>query len=182
MSETIKNLKKEFFHYKSLGDRTFEQLNQDQMTWKSSSGCSSISQIVKHMNGNMLSRWTDFMTSDGEKIWRNRDDEFIETLKTKKTILQSWEEGWCCFFDAIDALEEEDLKKEVFIRNMGQTVLAALNRQLAHYAYHVGQIVFLGKTLTNENWKTLSIPYGESEGYNRKKFSKPKRTSHFTDE
>lgn len=181
MPDVINTMKKEFFHYKSLGDRTFEQLDEDQLNWKSSTDSSSIGQIVKHMNGNMISRWTDFLTSDGEKTWRKRDDEFIETLKTKEDIHQSWEAGWCCFFDALNALKEEDLVKEVFIRNMGQTVQAALNRQLAHYAYHVGQIVFIGKTLKNENWKSLSIPFGKSKGYNDEKFSKPKRTSHFTE-
>ena len=182
MSEVIKNIQKEFYHYKALGDRTFEQLDTDQMNWKSSSESSSIGQIVKHMNGNMLSRWTDFLCSDGEKEWRNRDDEFIDTLKTKETILNVWESGWCCLFDAMDTLKEEDLSTEVFIRNMGQTVQAALHRQLAHYAYHVGQIVFIGKTVTNENWKSLSIPFGKSEEYNQGKFAKPKRTSHFTDD
>ena len=95
----------------------------------------------------MLSRWTDFLNSDGEKNWRNRDDEFKHPLTTKEVIIESWEIGWRCLFDAIEALKEKDLKKEVFIRNMGQTVQEALNRQLGHYAYHVGQIVFIGKTI-----------------------------------
>lgn len=182
MSQVIKNIQKEFYHYKALGDRTFEQLDVDQMNWKSSSESSSIGQIVKHMNGNMLSRWTDFLRSDGEKEWRKRDDEFIDTLKTKEAILNAWESGWCCLFDALDSLKDEDLIKEIFIRNMGQTVQAALQRQLAHYAYHVGQIVFIGKTVTNENWDSLLIPFGKSEEYNQGKFAKPKRTSHFTDD
>lgn len=174
MSQVIKNIQKEFYHYKALGDRTFEQLDVGQMNWKSSSESSSIGQIVKHMNGNMLSRWTDFLRSDGEKEWRKRDDEFIDTLKTKEAILNAWESGWCCLFDALDSLKDEDLIKEIFIRNMGQTVQEALHRQLAHYAYHVGQIVFIGKTVTNENWDSLSIPFGKSEEYNQGKFAKPK--------
>ena len=174
MSQVIKNIQKEFYHYKALGDRTFEQLDVDQMNWKSSSESSSIGQIVKHMNGNMLSRWTDFLRSDGEKEWRKRDDEFIDTLKTKEAILNAWESGWCCLFDALDSVKDEDLIKEIFIRNMGQTVQEALHRQLAHYAYHVGQIVFIGKTVTNENWDSLSIPFGKSEEYNQGKFAKPK--------
>jgi hypothetical protein len=182
MSQVIKNIQKEFYHYKALGDRTFEQLDVDQMNWKSSSESSSIGQIVKHMNGNMLSRWTDFLRSDGEKEWRKRDDEFIDTLKTKEAILNAWESGWCCLFDALDSVKDEDLIKEIFIRNMGQTVQEALHRQLAHYAYHVGQIVFIGKTVTNENWDSLSIPFGKSEEYNQGKFAKPKRTSHFIDD
>jgi hypothetical protein len=110
------------------------------------------------------------------------DDEFKHPLTTKEVIIESWETGWRCLFDAIEALKEKDLKKEVFIRNMGLTVQEALNRQLGHYAYHVGQIVFIGKTLKNKNWKSLSIPYGKSEEYNSNKFSKPKRTSHFTED
>ena len=182
MYQVIENIQKEFYHYKALGDHTFEQLNTDQMNWKCSSESSNIGQIVKHMNGNMLSRWTDFLCSDGEREWRNRDDEFIDTLKTKEIILNVWESGWCCLFDAMDALKDEDLSKEVFIRNMVQTVQAALHRQLAHYAYHVGQIVFIGKTVTNENWKSLSIPFGKSKEYNQGKFAKPKRTSHFNND
>ena len=131
------------------------------------------------MNRNMLSRWTDFLRSDGEKEWRKRDDEFIDTLKTKEAILNAWESGWCCLFDALYSLKDEDLIKEIFIRNMGQTVQVALHRQLGHYAYHVGQIVFIGKTITNENWDSLSIPFGKSEEYNQGKFAKPKRTSCF---
>ena len=181
MYQVIKNLQKEFYHYKALGDRTFEQLDTDQMNWKGSSESSIIGQIVKHMNGNMLSRWTDFLHSDGEKEWRKRDNEFIDTLKTKKTILASWEAGWCCLFNAMDTLKDEDLSKEVFVRNMGQTVLAALHRQLAHYAYHIVQIVFIGKTIKNSDWNCLSIPHGSSKKYNQEKFSKPKRTAHFSD-
>ena len=100
------------------------------------------------------------------KKWRNRHDEFINTLKTKETILNAWESGWCYLFEALDTLKDEDLIKEIFIRNMGQTVQVALHRQLGHYAYHVGQIVFIGKTITNENWDSLSIPFGKSEEYN----------------
>ena len=179
MSQVIKNIQKEFYHYKALGDRTFEQLDAGQMNWKSSSESIIIGQIVKHMNGNILSRWTDFLRSDGEKEWRNRHDEFINTLKTKETILNTWESGWCCLFEALDTLKDENLIKEIFIRNMGKSVQAALHRQLAHYAYHVGQIVFIGKTITNENWDSLSIPFGKSEEYNQGKFAKPKRTSCF---
>ena len=179
MSQVIKNIQKEFYHYKALGDRTFEQLDAGQMNWKSSSESIIIGQIVKHMNGNILSRWTDFLRSDGEKEWRNRHDEFINTLKTKETILNAWESGWCCLFEALDTLKDEDLIKEIFIRNMGKSVQAALHRQLAHYAYHVGQIVFIGNAVTNENWDSLSIPFGKSEEYNQGKFAKPKRTSCF---
>ena len=179
MSQVIKNIQKEFYHYKALGDRTFEQLDAGQMNWKSSSESIIIGQIVKHMNGNMLSRWTDFLRSDGEKEWRNRHDEFINTLKTKETILNAWESGWCCLFEALDTLKDENLIKEIFIRNMGKSVQAALHRQLAHYAYHVGQIVFIGNAVTNENWDSLSIPFGKSEEYNEGKFAKPKRTPYF---
>ena len=182
MSKEIKNIQKEFFHYKSLGDLTFIQLNEKQILWKPNSNSSSIGLIIKHLHGNMKSRWTNFLNSDGEKKWRKRDQEFIEPKKNKKELLQLWESGWSCLFDTLDSLSQKDLEKEVFIRNMGQTVRAAIDRQLCHYAYHVGQIVFIGKMITNENWKSLSIPLGESEGYNKERFSKPKRTSHFSED
>ena len=182
MSKEIKNIQKEFFHYKSLGDLTFIQLNEKQILWKPNSNSSSIGLIIKHLHGNMKSRWTDFLNSDGEKKWRKRDQEFIEPKKNKKELLQLWESDWSCLFDALDSLSQKDLEKEVFIRNMGQTVRAAIDRQLCHYAYHVGQIVFIGKMITNENWKSLSIRFGESEAYNKERFSKPKRTSHFSED
>ena len=138
--------------------------------------------IVKHLNGNMVSRWTDFLTTDGEKEWRKRDEEFDNDIKTKTELLVKWNEGWQCVFDAINPLTEKDLERKIYIRNMGHSIAEAINRQLAHYPYHIGQIVFIGKIIQNEKWESLSIAKGKSKAYNAEKFSKPKRKEHFTDD
>lgn len=172
---------KQFQYYKMLGDKTFTQLANEDLFWQYNEESNSVATIVKHLWGNMLSRWTDFLNSDGEKEWRNRDAEFENDLQTREEMLQKWEEGWNSLFDALNSLKEEDLDKIIYIRNQGHTVLEAINRQLAHYSYHVGQIVFLGK-MRVEKWDSLSIPKNNSQKYNIEKFSKPKEKSHFTDE
>src|SRR3954466_298804 len=121
----------------------------------------------------MLSRWTDFLTSDGEKEWRDRDGEFENDIRTKAELLSKWNEGWKCLLDTLNSLEEEDLEKTIYIRNQGHSVMEAINRQLAHYPYHVGQIVFIGK-MAAKKWNSLSIPRGNSKQFNDDKFSKPK--------
>jgi len=176
------SIKKQFEYYKSLGEKTIAQLPDEKLSWQFNKESNSIAVIIKHLWGNMLSRWTDLFTTDGEKPWRERDAEFDNDINTKEELMAKWDEGWKCLFDSIDSLKEEDLQKEVFIRNMGQTVTEALNRQLAHYAYHVGQIVFIGKMICNEGWISLSIPRGGSKTYNEEKFSTPKHKEHFTDE
>src|SRR5215475_9037046 len=129
----------------------------------------SVAVVIKHLAGNMRSRFTDFLTTDGEKPDRHRDQEFELTAKTKRAeIMQWWEQGWACVFAALDSLTPEDVMRTVYIRNEPHTVLQAINRQLAHYAYHVGQIVFLAKHLRSSDWKTLSVPRGQSEEFNRK--------------
>jgi len=130
----------------------------------------------------MLSRWTDFLTSDGEKEWRNREEEFINDIKTKSELLAMWEKGWDCLFNALNSISSSDLSKIIYIRNQGHTVMEAINRQLAHYPYHIGQIVFIGKMLTNNQWNSLSIPRGNSQAYNADKFSQAKQKQHFTDQ
>jgi hypothetical protein len=130
----------------------------------------------------MLSRWTNFLTTDGEKEWRNREREFEGEIESKTQLLEIWNKGWNCLFDTLDSISDEDLGKIIYIRNQGHTVMEAINRQLAHYPYHVGQIVFIGKMLLDENWLTLSIARGKSSTYNAEKFSKEKQKGHFTDE
>ena len=174
--------RKQFEYYKMLGDKTFAQLTEEQLFWQFNNESNSISTIVKHLWGNMLSRWTDFLTSDGEKEWRNRDAEFDNDIYNRQELLDKWNAGWTCLFEALDSLKEEDLQKEIYIRNMGHSVVEAINRQLAHYPYHIGQIVFIGKMVCDANWTSLSIPKGNSNAYNADKFSKPKRKEHFTNE
>jgi len=181
-NDYLTSVKKQFAYYKSLGEKTFEQLTDEQLYWQYNPESNSIAMIVKHMSGNMISRWTDIFTTDGEKPTRNREAEFTPSTPTRQTITETWEQGWQCLFDTLDKLTADDLGKIIYIRNQGHTVMEAINRQLAHYPYHAGQIVFLGKMLCNENWHSLSIPRGQSENYNADKFAKEKRKAHFTDE
>lgn len=182
MSSYLESVKKQFEYYKSLGDKTFAQLDDKALFWQPNEESNSVAIIVNHVVGNMLSRWTDFLTADGEKEWRNRDREFEDIIKTREELVEAWEKGWACLFNAINPLEDKDLEQIIYIRNMGHTVTEAINRQLAHYSYHIGQIVFLGKLAQNEDWTSLSIPKGKSTEYNKEKFSKPKRKEHFTDD
>ncbi len=181
-SNYLDSVKKQFEYYKSLGDKTFEQLPDNALFWQYNEESNSIAIIVKHLWGNMLSRWTDFLTTDGEKDNRNRDSEFENDIKSRTDLLEKWNTGWTCLFSALNDLTENDLDKIIYIRNQGHTVLEAINRQLAHYPYHVGQIVFIGKMIANNNWKSLSIPKGNSKVYNDEKFSQPKHQEHFTEE
>ncbi|MFN3848250.1 MAG: DUF1572 domain-containing protein [Spirosomataceae bacterium] len=178
----LESARKQFEYYKMLGDKTFTQLSEEQLFWQFNEESNSIAMIVKHLWGNMLSRWTDFLTSDGEKEWRNREAEFENDMQSREELLTKWKDGWNCLFTAIDTLNEDDLQKIIYIRNQGHSVMEAINRQLAHYPYHVGQIVFIGKMLCDENWTSLSIPKGKSQDFNAEKFSQPKERTHFTDE
>lgn len=153
-------------YYKDLGDKTFEQLNDWDFHYRPNEETNSIAILIQHMAGNMLSRWTNFLKEDGEKDWRNRDAEFEKADQSKAELLVIWEEGWDCFFSALTSLKKKDLKKTVTIRKEELTVVDAINRQLAHYPYHIGQIIFIAKTIKNKNWKNLSIPKGESGTYN----------------
>lgn len=173
---------KQFEYYKMLGDKTMAQIPDEKLFWQYNQESNSIAIIVNHLSGNMLSRWTDFLTSDGEKEWRNRDAEFENENKTKEEVLQKWNDGWNCFLTTLKSLQEDDLSKIIYIRNEGHTVIEAINRQLAHYPYHVGQMVFIGKIISNEKWISLSIPKGNSNSFNAEKFSKQKHRQHFTDE
>lgn len=178
----LTSIRKQFEYYKMLGTKTMIQVPDDQLFWQYHDDSNSMAIMVKHMWGNMLSRWTDFLTADGEKQWRKREEEFESDIRSREEIEQQWNEGWDCLFQAIDPLTDEDLGKIIYIRNQGHTVTEAINRQLAHYAYHVGQMVFLGKMICGATWQSLSIPKGGSQSFNEEKFSKPKGKAHFTDE
>ncbi len=182
MNSYIISIIKQFEYYKMFGDKTFEQIESKDIQWQYNSESNSISIIVKHIVGNMLSRWTNFLTEDGEKEWRLRDTEFEFSYFSKEDMIIAWEKGWECLFNAIKPLQTDDLERVIYIRNQGHTVTEAINRQLAHYSYHIGQIVFLGKMIKGNDWKSLSIPKGESSTYNKDKFSKDKGKRHFTDD
>ncbi len=178
----LSSITKQFHYYKSLGDKTFIQLTEEELFWQSDVEANSIAIIVKHIVGNMLSRWTNFLNEDGEKSWRKRDDEFVNSFSTREHVLIAWQQGWECLFAALDLVNEENLEDIVYIRNQGHTVTEALNRQLSHYSYHVGQIVFIGRMLKKDTWKSLSIPKNTSNTYNLDKFGKEKGRRHFTDD
>ncbi len=161
----LKDAIKRVQYYKELGDKTFEQVTEEAIFYQPSTESNSIAVIVQHMYGNMLSRWTNFLTEDGEKEWRRRDAEFDETHSTKTHILSLWNDGWKCFLEALESLTPEDLTKTITIRTERLSVYDAILRQLAHYPYHVGQIVYLGRLSKNEEWKSLSIPKGNSAVY-----------------
>ena len=178
----LESVKKQMLYYKTIAEKAMEQLEVEQLFISVNENTNSIATIVRHMSGNMLSRWTDFLTTDGEKKWRKRDEEFENTIQTREELLNIWNEGWNCFFSAINDLQPDDLSRIIYIRNEGQTALDAINRQLAHYPYHIGQIVFYAKMLKKEEWNSLSIPKNKSKDYNADKFSKDKSLKHFTDD
>jgi Protein of unknown function (DUF1572) len=161
----LKVVIKRFESVKSLGDKTIDQLSEEDIFWTYNSDSNSAAIIVKHMSGNMVSRWTDFLTSDGEKDFRNRDEEFINDLSSKSEVTMAWDKGWKTLMNALTDLKEQDLLKTVTIRGERHLVIDAVERQLAHYAYHVGQLVYIGKQVKYDEWESLSIPKGKSEDY-----------------
>lgn len=169
-----------FEYYKGLADKAVAQLPDDAL-FARHGAANSIAIIVQHLAGNMQSRFSDFLTTDGEKPWRNRDAEFETQNPSRAMLLEQWESGWKLLLDTLRSLSEADLSKTVFIRNEGHSVPDAILRQLAHYSYHVGQIVHSTKLLLNdENWNSLTIPKGASGDYNAAKFAQPKTDRHFT--
>lgn len=155
-----------FAHYKKMGEAAMAQVSDADLVTALDPEMNSIALIVKHVAGNMRSRWKGFPEADGEKPDRNRDTEFEAPPATRAELMKLWEDGWACIFTALDPLTDADLSRDTFIRNERHSVLQAINRQLAHYSYHVGQIVFLAKHLQSENWKSLSVPRGHSAGFN----------------
>jgi uncharacterized damage-inducible protein DinB len=170
-----------FTYYKQLAEKAMAQLTDEEVLYQPNAASNSIALIVHHMSGNMRSRFTDFLTSDGEKSWRNRDAEFEQSYATKAEMMEAWEAGWKCVFDSLLALTPADLTQIIYIRNEEHTVVDAIQRQLAHYSYHVGQIVYQAKLLKNEQFVSLSIPKGQSEHFNQKKFDAPRERKHPTD-
>ncbi|HLS36277.1 MAG TPA: DUF1572 family protein, partial [Bacillota bacterium] len=152
-----------------------EQLTFNDLTWRLNETSNNIAILVKHISGNMVSRWTDFLTSDGEKSYRRRDDEFIDDFTTKEEIINIWEQGWEVFLNTLDGLTEDNLLEEITIRAEKHTVIQAIERQMFHYSYHVGQIVFIAKQVKDEEWQTLSIPKGKSAEYLQEKLKEHKR-------
>ena len=183
-SSYLASISERFRFYKNLGEDALEQIPDNQLHWQVNETGNSVYLIVKHISGNMVSRFTDFLTTDGEKSWRNRDKEFEYESEfeneferegekeVRKKMIHIWDEGWDCLFKNLSTVNDTDLERTVYIRKEPHTVVEALNRQLGHYAYHIGQLVFLGKMICGKDWKSLSIPKGQSEAFNREMFSK----------
>ena len=183
----ISSSKQQFQYYKSLADKSINSLSDEEFfgvnyAHLSSNETNSVAVIVKHIAGNMKSRWTDPFHTDGEKEWRHRELEFRDEDWSREQIITYWDEAWKILFDFIDSLNVENFSQLLYIRNMGHTVIEAMNRQMMHYAYHIGQIVIVAKIYKGEDWKSLSIPKGKSRTYNAEKFSKEKSKKHFTED
>jgi len=166
-TEYLQTVIRRLRYYKLLGEKTFEQLTDADFHYAPNAASNSIAVIIQHVSGNMLSRWTNFLTEDGEKSWRSRDGEFEVHNYTRQQLLELWEKGWQCFLSALMALTESDLLKTIYIREEPLLVIDAINRQLAHYPYHIGQILYIGKQIKGANWQSLSIEKGKSEAYNQ---------------
>jgi len=181
-SNYLNSVKKQFEYYKILGEKTFDQLADEELFWHYNEESNSIAITVNHLYGNMMSRWTDFLTSDGEKEWRNRDAEFEDIIKTRAELLDKWNEGWACLFEALNSVNEENFESKIFIRKQSHSIVEAFNRQMMHYAYHIGQIVYIGRMIKAEKWQSLSIAKGKSKEFNALKQEKGKHQGHFTDD
>lgn len=176
----LSSLHKLFTYYRSLGEKAIAQVMDEDLHRVFGDDTNSIAVIIQHIAGNARSRFTDFLTSDGEKPWRDREGEFTERPATRDELMGDWASGWACLFTALDALTDADLERIIHIRNEGHTVQEALHRQLAHYAYHVGQIVVLARAFVGSAWVSLSIPRGKSQAFNAEKFAEEKGRRHFT--
>ncbi len=157
-----------FLYNKDLAERAVAQLNDEQLRTALHPETNSVAVIMKHVSGNLLSRWTDFLTSDGEKPWRNRDDEFVDSFASRQELMEYWQKGWDCLAEALDALRPIDLNAIVTIRGERLPVPLAVSRSLSHCGYHVGQIVLISRILVGDGWTTLTIPRGGSQHHNRK--------------
>jgi hypothetical protein len=164
----LESVRKQFTQMKVMGEKAMDQVPANKLFWQYNAETNSIGIIVKHIAGNMMSRFTDFFTTDGEKPWRDRDAEFENEVLTQDNLLTLWNKGWDCLFGVLNGLKDEDLHKKVLIRNEQHTVVDALNRQLAHYASHIGQIIYIGKMIVGGDWKTLTIPRKGSKEFNAK--------------
>ena len=165
--EYLQTIIRRLKYYKDLAEKAFEQFDEKDFHYQPNEESNSVAIIVQHIAGNMHSRFTNFLTEDGEKEWRQRDDEFEIHNYSRQQVIDLWEKGWKCFLDALEYLNEDDLLKTIYIRKESLTVIDAINRQLAHYPHHIGQILYIGKLIKGEKWKNLSIPKGRSQQYNQ---------------
>ena len=176
MSESfLPAVTKEFIRYKELGEKAMLQLPDEKLFWQYNEESNSIATIIKHLSGNMLSRWTDIFNSDGEKEWRMRDEEFVNDIANREDLMKIWSKGWEKLFETINSLTPMDLERIIYIRGEAHTLTEAILRQVAHYPHHVGQIIFIGKMVLNQHWQSLSIPKNSSAAFNAKTFSENRK-------
>ena len=178
----LSSIRRQFEYYKSVGDKAMAQVDDEGFFWQYNEASNSIAIMVKHLWGNMMSRFTDFLTSDGEKEWRERDEEFEWRKESREELMKKWEEGWKVVFEAVDSVKKDNFDTIIYIRNQGHSVIEAFNRQANHYAYHVGQIVYVARMIKGNEWNSLTIPKGKSKEFNKNKFSQPKKRGHFSDD
>lgn len=172
VADYLRNSKQQFESYKEVADKTIMQLTEKDLYWKYNDESNDIACIIVHMSENMLSRWTDFFNSDGEKESRNRENEFAAQKLNYTELIEQWEKGWTCLFNALDSINESNFDQPILIRNKKVKLIESVTRQLAHYPYHIGQIAFIGKMILNEKWNSPSIPKGKSNEYIQLEFSK----------
>lgn len=168
MTTVVDSVRGEFLRYKELGEKSISQLEEQDLSRDLAGDANSIATICWHISGNLKSRFTDFLTSDGEKPWRHRDEEFAARSVTRDELLSKWNEGWSVLIDALSSLTDDQLEQTVKIRSQPLTVAAALHRSLAHVSYHIGQIVYIAKSIRGADWNSLSIPRGQSADFNRR--------------
>lgn len=181
MSDFLKSFRAQFFYYKALAEKSVSQLDDWQFFLQLDETNNSAALLISHLNGNMISRWTNFQTEDGEKEWRQRDGEFEIRNRSREELMAAWEKAWQIVEKELEPLTEEDLSKIVYIRNEGHTIMEAMFRQSNHLAYHVGQIVHQAKLLKKNEFENQSIPKGKSEEYNAKKLAEKKGIRNFTE-
>ena len=172
IQEYLDNITEQFKSYKEVADKTIAQLEEKDLHWKYNEESNSIVAIIVHMSENMLSRWTDFFTSDGEKDWRDRDAEFEPQNLTKEELIDHWEKGWNYLFSALNSLNEENFNHPIVIRNKQVKLIESITRQIAHFPYHIGQIAYVGKMILNDKWQTASIAKGKSKEFIQAQFEK----------
>ena len=177
----LRDIKKQFWYYKRLTEQAIDQLTEEEFFYKAHYKSNSIAIIVKHISGNLLSRFTDFKTSDGEKEWRHRDQEFILDSDVKSDYMDKWHRSWTMLREALDSVESRQLDDKVIIRNHEHNISTAILRSVTHIASHVGQILYCAKAIKGDEWESLSIPVGASEAFNKIAFSEDQVEGHYTD-
>lgn len=170
-----------FRYYKSLTEKSIDQIDDQHIHDSPDPNQNSIAILMKHLAGNMISRWTNFRTEDGEKPWRDRETEFVDDFESAEDLIAYWEKGWGVLFDALDSVQEDELDSIIYIRNESHELIEAIERHLAHVSYHTGQIVYIAKIFAGDSWQSLSIPKGKTEEYNREKFNRDKSRGMYSD-